>query len=78
MTKPTKWSVHPVKTQISLGISMCAQWVNEDPMFLYMNGEDSDQTEQMPRLTWVFTGRKGHFVGFVMRCLTQGYRNFEI
>ena len=29
----------------------------------------SDQTGQMPRLTWVFTGRTCHFVGFVMRQL---------
>ena len=26
----------------------------------------SDQTEQMPRLIWVFTGCKGHFAGFVV------------
>ena len=38
MTKPTKWSVRPAKTQISLGIrpvwsesSLCAQWVAKDP-----------------------------------------------
>ena len=28
--------------------------------------EDSDQTEQMPRLILVFTGHTCHFVGFVM------------
>ena len=32
--------------------------------------EDSDQTVRMSRLIWVFAGRKGHFVGFVMRWLT--------
>ena len=26
----------------------------------------TDQTERMPRLIWVFAGRTGHFVGFVM------------
>ena len=31
--------------------------------------EDSDQTGQMPKLNWVFAGRTGHFVGFVMRRL---------
>ena len=31
--------------------------------------KDSDQTGQMPRLIWVFAGRTGQFVGFVMRRL---------
>ena len=42
MTKPTKRSVRPAKTQISLGIrpvwsesSLCAQWEAEDPSFLH-------------------------------------------
>ena len=38
-------------------------------MFHHADSEDSDQTRQMPRLIWVFTGRNGHFVGFVMRQL---------
>ena len=70
ITKPTKWPVHPGKTQISLGIhpvwsdtSLCTQWVDNDPMFLHADSEDSDQTG--PRLTWVFARRTGHFVGFV-------------
>ena len=76
MTKPTKWTVCPAKTQISLGIrpvwsesSQCAQWVTEDPLFLHADSEDSDQTGRMPRLIWVFAGRTDHFVGFVMRQL---------
>ena len=75
-TKPTKWSVRPAKTQISLGIHpvwsgscQCAQWVAEDPMFLHADNKASDQTGQMPRLIWVFAGRKGHVVRFVMRWL---------
>ena len=63
MTKPTKW-VHPVKTQISLGICpvwsellLCAQWVAKDPRFLHADSEDSDQTGWMHRLIWVFAGR---------------------
>ena len=62
MTKPTKWSVRPAKTQISLGIhpvwsvsSPCAQWVAKDP--LHADSEDSDQTGLMIRLIWVFAGR---------------------
>ena len=42
MTKPTKWSLLPAKTQISLDIhpvwsqsSMCAQWVGKDPSFFH-------------------------------------------
>ena len=68
MTKPTKWHVRPVKTQISLGIhpfwsesSLCTQWVAKDPIFLHADSEDSDQTGQMPRqfslwkhMLWVF------------------------
>ena len=63
MTKPTKWSVCPAKTQISLGLypvwsesSLCAQWVAKDPRFLHVDSEDSDQTGRMPRLIWVFAG----------------------
>ena len=64
------------RRQISLGIHpvwskswLCAQWVVKDPMFLHADSEDSDQTGPMPRLIWVFAGRKDHFVGFVMRQL---------
>ena len=38
-------------------------------MFLHADSEDSDHTGRMPRLMRVFAMRKGHFVGFVMRCL---------
>ena len=76
MTKPTKWHVRPAKTQIILGIrpvwsesSLCAQWVAKDPIFLHADSEDSDQTNRMPRLIWVFAGCTFYFVGFVMRRL---------
>ena len=76
MTKPTKWHVHPAKTQISLVIhpvwsesSPCAQLVTKDPSFLHADSEDSDQTGRMPRLIWVFAGCTCHFVGFVTRWL---------
>ena len=71
MTKPTKWFLHPAKTQISLGIrpvwsesslSLATDWVHS---------EDSDQTGQMPRLTWVFAGRTSHIFGFVTRRLIK-------
>ena len=75
LTKPTKWSVRPVKTRISLGI--CPVWsvfavrsvVAKDPNFLHVDSEDSDQIGQIPRLIWVFAGHTCHFVGFVMRRL---------
>ena len=47
MTKPTKWHVCPVMTQISLGICpvwsqslLCAVWVAKDPLFLQLDSED--------------------------------------
>ena len=51
LTNPTKWRVHPAKTQISLGIhpvwsksSLCAQWVAKDTSFPHADSKDSDQT----------------------------------
>ena len=39
--------------------SLCAQWVAKDPSFLHdADSGDSDQTGRMPRLIWVFAGRK--------------------
>ena len=35
-------------------------------MFIHADSDDSDQTVLMPRLICIFTGHKGHFVGFVM------------
>ena len=68
-------TVHPVKTQISLGIRpvwseslLCAQWVARGPSFFQADSEDSDQTGHKPRLIWVFAGRPV-IVGFVMRWL---------
>ena len=76
MTKPTKWSVLPVKTQISLCIfpvwsesSQCTQWVAKHPRFLHADSEDSDQTGRISRLICVFAGRTDHFVGFILRWL---------
>ena len=34
-----------------------------------MRTAKTDQTGRRPRLIWVFAGRTGHFVGFVMRRL---------
>ena len=77
MTKPTKWPLRPAKTQISLGIrpvwseSSLSAWRNIGSSATHWaHCEDSDQIGWMTRLIWVFAGRKGHFVGFVMRCLT--------
>ena len=74
--KTNKMTVHPAKTQISLGIrpvwsesTLCAQWITKDPRVLHADSECSDQTGRMPRLIWVFNGRTCHFVGFVMRRL---------
>ena len=37
---------------------LCAQWVAKEPRFLHAVSEDSDQTGRMPRLIWVFAGRR--------------------
>ena len=61
--KTNKLTVHPAKTQISLGIHpvwseslLCTQWVAKDPSFLHVDSKDPDQTGRMPRLIWVFYG----------------------
>ena len=78
-TNLTKWSVHQAKTQTSLGIhpvwsvfavcsmgswglnvSSCGQWR------LWSDWADA-QADHPPSLIWVFAGRKGHFIRFVMR-----------
>ena len=76
MTKPTKWHVRPAKTQISLGTrpvwseSSLSTWRKLGSLATHWaHSEGSDQTGRMPRLIWVFAGRKGHYVGFVMRRL---------
>ena len=50
MTKPTKWPVHPAKTQISLCMcivwseySLCAQREDKDTRFLQVDSEDPYQ-----------------------------------
>ena len=63
--KTNKMSVRPAKTQISLGIRLV--WL-ESSLFAWRtlwslanhwaHSEDSDQTRRMPRLIWVFAGRK--------------------
>ena len=64
-TKPAKWHVRPVKTQISLGIrlvwweSSLSAWRKLGSLAIHWaHSEDSDQTGRMPRLIWVFAGRK--------------------
>ena len=71
VAKPTIWDMLPAKTQISLGIppvwsesSLCAQWVAEDPSFMWT--AKTDQTGQMPRLIWVFSGRT--LIWLVLSC----------
>ena len=64
VTKPTKWSVRPAKTQISLGIrpvwseSSLPAWRSIGSSATHLaHCKDSGQTGRMPRLTWVFAGR---------------------
>ena len=81
-TKPAKLPVHPMKTQIRLGIhpvwsgsSLCTLWIGKDPTFLHANSDNSDQTGWMPRFIWIFTGCTGHFAGFVMHRLKYKSRS---
>ena len=67
-------TVRPAKTQDQPGhppslirVFACTQWIANDPSFLHVDSEDSDQTGWMPRLIWVFSGRTTTFAGFVMR-----------
>ena len=76
MTKPVKRPVRPAKTQISLGIrpvwseSSLSAWRKFGSLATHWaHSEDSDQTGRMPRLIWVFAGRRNHFGGFVKRWL---------
>ena len=73
MTKPTKWPLRSAKTQINLGIrpvwseSLLSAWRSIWSLATHwVHCKGSDQTVQMPRLIWVFAGRRGHFVGFVV------------
>ena len=63
----------PGKTQISLGIrpvwsqSSLSAWRKLGSLATHWaHSEDSEQTGRMPRLSWVFNGRTGHIVGFVV------------
>ena len=71
--KPSKMTCVPAKTQISLGIpptwsesSLCPLCVAKDPNLLQEDSEDSNQTQLMCRLIWIFAGYTGHFVSFVV------------
>ena len=84
MTNPTKWHVHPAKTQISLGIrpvwsgASLSAWRNIGSSAIYWaQWEDSDQTRRMPRLIWVFDGRTCQFVGFCHE-VAQSYIELDI
>ena len=76
MTKPTKWLC--AQQRLRSAWASAPVGVAKDQRFLHWDSEDSDQTEWMPRLVWVFAGRTCHFVGFVMRwlilCLRKLYK----
>ena len=84
MTNPTKRPVRPAKTRMCLGIrsvlseSSLSAWKNLGSLATqWAHSEDSDQTGRMPRPIWIFTGRKGNSVGFVMRRLNYGINILE-
>ena len=75
MTKPTKW----VCAQRRLRSTWASAQSDQSSLSAWRNlgflpthwahSEESDQTGPMTRLIWVFVGRTGHFVGFVMSWL---------
>ena len=83
-TKPAKWLVRPVKTQLSLGIrpvwseSSLSAWRKLGSLTTHWaHSEDSDRT--MRRLIWIFAGSTCHFVGFVvLRLIYSGIAIFEV
>ena len=75
-SKPTKWHVRPAKTHVNLDIrpvwseSLLSTWGKRRSLaVIRAHSEASDQTGRLPRLIWVFAGRKVHFIAFVMRRL---------
>ena len=64
MAKPTKWLCTQWRLRSAWASaqsdqsSLCTQWVAKDSSFLHADSEGSDQTGRMPRLIWVFAGRK--------------------
>ena len=53
----TSWQNLPSRSESSL----YALSVAKDLMLVQAHNQDSDQTGRMPRLIWVFAGRKSHF-----------------
>ena len=49
--------------------SSLSAWRNIGPLTTYWAHSETDQTERMPRLVWVFSWRPFHFVGFVVQRL---------
>ena len=72
---PSEDSDLPVHPPSLIRVFVCAQWVANDPSFLHVDSEDSDQTGRMLRLIWVFAGLTCHLVGFVMRQLKCLYEH---
>ena len=73
-TKPTKWTVHPAKTQFSLSIHpvwsvfavySVGSW--EPKVSSCGKTKYSDQTGQMPKLVWIFAERTSHLM-ILSRC----------
>ena len=82
MTKPKPVSARPAKTQISLGIrpvwseSSLSAWRNLGSLSTqWAHSEDSDQTERMSRLIWVFAGRI--LIVLVLSCRGSYYHYFR-
>ena len=62
MTKPTKWPVHPVKTQTAMSNkSLLPTWKRFSFKATHnVHSEDSDQNGWMPGLIWAIAGHTYH------------------
>ena len=79
--KTDKMAVRLAKTQIRLGIrpvwseSSLSAWRKLESLATHWaHSEDSDQTERMPRLIWVFAGRTVILLVFHVAALIIFYR----
>ena len=74
-TKSTKWMCAQRRLRTAFASaqsSLCTQWVDKDPSFLYTDSEDSNHTGRMLRLIWVFDGRTvAILLVFIMRRLNE-------
>ena len=66
MTKPRKWVC--AKSRLR---TVGAQWVTKNPILLHLYSKDSDQSELMYMLVWVFSWITSTFLGLLSRVVAE-------